>query len=161
MFPILFSKNLQNEWYYGGSLDNILILEYLVEEEDLKNDGSDWNNCIHGIKSKYPDLNIKIHELKEDLRFFNERTLYPLNWYYKNFNNLKHINFGLDDGLKIKNEIYYRFDFDSLIEYKEYFPNFLLLISLSAFIISLNTYIIEVSSLIKIIYNQIILKSLI
>ncbi len=123
VFSFLFSEILQNGWYYGGSLDNILILEYIIGREDIRNKESEWNVGIKALKARYPSLNIKIFELHEDLRFFSEQSLFSNSWYYDDFNYLKQtINLGLDE-IEVKNEI--SFIFDSKIRYKEYCVEFL------------------------------------
>ncbi len=123
IFSILFSDYLQNGWYYGGSLDNILILEYLVRKEDLEDKESEWKVSLEAIKARYPSLNLKIYELKEDLRFFSERSLYSLDWYYDDFNYLEQTSNLELDGLEVKTEI--SFTFDSKFHCKEYHPSFL------------------------------------
>jgi hypothetical protein len=123
VFKILFSEHLRNGWYYGGTFTNILILEYLISIEDLNDDQSKWNIEIDTIMEKFPNLNLKIFELKKDLRFFGERSLYSHSWYYDDYNYLRQpININLN-GLEVKNEI--SFVFNSEIKYDHYHPNFL------------------------------------
>ncbi|QEE16296.1 hypothetical protein DSAG12_02126 [Promethearchaeum syntrophicum] len=123
VFSVLFSEYLQNGWYYGGSLDNILILEYLVSNDDLQNQESQWNVGINGITTRYPGLTFRILPLQEDLRFFGEQSLYSYSWYYDDYNYLKEAPMQTLGDLEMKTDL--SFHFGAKPPYEEYHPHFL------------------------------------
>ncbi|MBA7579630.1 hypothetical protein ES708_21501 [subsurface metagenome] len=75
---------------------------------------SQWNVGIKKIKTKYPELNLYTYELSEDLRFFNERSLYSPSWYFNDFNYLKQIPNSESDRSEVKTEISFFFDTETL-----------------------------------------------